>query len=195
MKLKEMLNGFRYAVSVDVTPDVNTEPVIENNKHDDVPYIIENKVDMSSIENKLDETNKTIEALKEFMKQPNVTQISTAEEDTILGDREIEEVMTTLLKFEKEYFSDIPLSSELVKKFVWNLPMDVYDAHMSVLDYSSPDILDPLMCLYALLTEDPSYTMGVYMQKVKELIDSNIEFITTDANDYYELINSESEEE
>lgn len=188
MKLKEL-------IIMDETA-TETKPVVVTPS----PQIIREEINISEIEKKIDEkidetTNKTLEALKEFMKQPNVTQISSAEEDTILGDAEIEEVMSTLLKYESEYFSDIPLSQDLVKKFVWNLPMDVYNAHMNVIDYSAPDIMDPLMCLYALLTDDPSYTMGVYMQKVKELTDSNIDFITADANDYYELLNSESEEE
>lgn len=187
MKLKTMLISMEHLNNV---PVPNIEPIV--NIVDEPTPVVPN-IDVDAIRASIDESkNETIEALKEFLKQPNVVQMSEAEEDTILGDAEINEVMSTLLEFQEKYFADIPLSKDLVRKFVWNIPQNVFDAHMEVKDYGL-DVLDPLICLYALLTEDPMYTMGVYMKILNEISNKDINYITENSEEYYKLLDEEEE--
>ena len=178
MKLKEMLKSMSYMCHEENKSNVNPQP------EETVEHTVEN--------NTSEETSAILAQLKEFLQQPNTTQISQAEEETILNDDEINEVMSTLLRFQDEYFQDIPISEELTKKFVWNIPKNVYEAHMVAAEYGN-DVLDPLITFYALLTEDPAYTMGVYMKAIKQLITKEYGYVETSASDYYELLKDDEE--
>lgn len=181
MKLKEMLKSMSYMCHKENKSDVNTQPEVVERHAVEVPS--------SSIS---EEASELLAQLKNFMKQPNISQIPQAEEETILNDDEINEVMSTLLRFQNEYFQDIPLSEELTKKFVWNIPKNVFEAHMTAAEYGN-DVLDPLITFYALLTEDPMYTMGVYMKAIKELITKEYGYVESNASDYYELLKDDEE--
>lgn len=184
MKLKEMLISMQYL-------NVQTEP----------PKVEEEHVERRSKENrraddvKIDKMMDEISELKQFLQNPVTTQfIPKDEEDTNLNDDEIDDIMSTLLSFEEKYFKDIPLSRDLDKKFVWNIPRMVYEAHEYAHERDE-DALDPLICLYALLTEDPLYTMGVYMDALwRDIIDENKEVLSKSYDEYYDALESEEEE-
>ena len=101
MKLKEMLKSMSYMCHEENKSNVNPQP----------EAVVEHTVENNTSE----ETSAILAQLKEFLQQPNTTQISQAEEETILNDDEINEVMSTLLRFQDEYFQDIPISEELTK--------------------------------------------------------------------------------
>lgn len=144
---------------------------------------------------KIDKMMDEISELKQFLQNPTTNQfIPPEEENTNLSDDEIDDVMTTLLSFEEKYFKDIPLSRDLDKKFVWNIPRVVYEAHEYAHERDE-DALDPLICLYALLTEDPLYTMGVYLELMNEIIERNTETLSKAYDEYYDALSESDEEE
>lgn len=174
--------------------------IYRNLLSEEVEEVIDEKDDSKDLHKFIDEkinesNNKTLDALREFMKQPNITQISAAEKDTTLNDDEINEVMSFMLKIQDEYFPEIPLNDELDKKFVWNISRIVYEAHIYRIERGDPIILSPLVPFYALLTEDPLYTMGVYWSKIASMINENIGYIRADIQNFNEIIEEEELEE
>jgi hypothetical protein len=87
-----------------------------------------------------------------------------------LTDDEANEVLSYLLYLQTEYFSEIPLARELCKQFVWNMPREVYEAYSTTKKYEEPDVINPLIFLYILCTEDPYFSMGKYVNIINNLI-------------------------
>lgn len=180
-----MLIPLQYLVVTPTTaqPVVDIPPTVErrsgeNRRADDV---------------KIDKMMDEISELRQFLQNPANVQLAPANyEDTNLDDDEIDDIMSTLLSFEETYFKEIPLCRDLDKKFVWNIPKSVYEAHQYA-NERDDNVLDPLICIYALLTEDPLYTMGVYMKTMKDIIDNNESVIDKSCKEYYEALNEEEE--
>ena len=182
MKLKEMLISMKQLTLEQPKQEVVTERRSGENRRSD--------------DTKIDKMMDEISELKQFLQNPSTNQfIPPEEENTNLSDDEIDDVMTTLLSFEEKYFKDIPLSRDLDKKFVWNIPRVVYEAHEYAHERDE-DALDPLICLYALLTEDPLYTMGVYFDRLmNEVIDKNEDSLKKAYDEYYDALSENEEEE
>ena len=187
MKLREMLISMTY---------LNTTPTPVHEKKEEEPVEERRNGSRRADDVKIDKMMDEISELKQFLQNPVTTQfIPPEEENTNLNDDEIDDIMSTLLSFEKKYFEDIPLSRDLDKKFVWNIPRIVYEAHEYAHERDE-DVLDPLICLYALLTEDPLYTMGVYFSSlVNDVIDQNGDTLRKSYDEYYDALSEAEEEE
>ena len=109
-------------------------------------------------------------------------------ENTELDDDQIAEVLNTMLAFQDEYFSATPLNSELVEKFVWNIPKDVYKAHLYVKDHELPDAMDPIYWFYLFCMRNPQEAMGKFLvQAINSMSDTDFEEISQNADEYDEM--------
>jgi hypothetical protein len=109
-------------------------------------------------------------------------------ENNELDDDQIAEVLNTMLAFQDEYFSATPLNSELVQKFVWNIPKDIYKAHSYVKDHELPDAMDPIYWFYLFCMKNPQEAMGKFIvQAINSMSDTDFEEISQDADEYDEM--------
>lgn len=104
--------------------------------------------------------------------------------NTVLNDKEVNQILNRLLELQTKYFSAIPLDENMTKQFVWNIPKDAYKGMRNVLDYPREDIFDPMMVLYLLLSVSPKDAIGQYWMIMNDLIVQNEDEIFADANDY-----------
>lgn len=109
-------------------------------------------------------------------------------ENTELDDDQIAEVLNTMLKYQDEYFSATPLNSELIQPFVWNIPDDIFNAHVYVKDHCLPDALDPIYWFYLFCMKNPQEAMGKFLaQAMNSISDDDYEKITENADEYDEM--------
>ena len=105
--------------------------------------------------------------------------------ETILSERESENILTTLLDFQDKYFSNIPLSEKLEGSFVWNIPKPVYKAIKTAQDYEYPDCLNPLYWFYLFCTENPSDMIGKFISlALNSISDEDLKLIEKHADEY-----------
>jgi hypothetical protein len=85
------------------------------------------------------------------------------------ADDEVEYIMTRLKHLQEEYFLDLPLASSLkhAKKFLYNIPKNVFNLIKKV-DEEQPDsLLSPLFMIYPLLTTGIGIeTQRVYLERI-----------------------------
>ena len=91
-------------------------------------------------------------------------------ENSELNDDEIDKVLCYLLRLQSEYFNDVPLSRDLCKKFMWNIPRNVYNSFQKAIALDEPDILNPLMFFYIFCVDDPYFAMGKFVNIINNLI-------------------------
>jgi hypothetical protein len=86
------------------------------------------------------------------------------EETTYLTDEEVEFMMVELKKMQVEYFPDLPLASSLkhAKKFLYNIPRNVFNQIKATSSNGELEIESPLFMIYPLLVEG----MGRGTQKI-----------------------------
>jgi hypothetical protein len=114
--------------------------------------------------------------------------------DTILNEEQIMNVVTMLLEFQNKYFSATPLSDELERRFVWNIPLNVYKAAMTAKTKEWPDCLNPLYWFYIFCTQEPGDMLGRFMiTAVNSITDEEYECLSNQA-DEYDRIYSENDD-
>lgn len=119
----------------------------------------------------IDERFNKLESLIKIM---NVPQTAPADfDDNILNEDEISEIMSYMLQLQTEYFSDIPLSKELSKKFMWNIPKEIYRQMRNNIDKDDPVILNPILYLYIFCTDYPEFAMGKFILTILNLCDES----------------------
>lgn len=84
-------------------------------------------------------------------------------EDTSLNDEEIADVLSMLLEFQEKYFSDVPLTDNLSRSFMWNIPKPIYNAAKRMHDIDEPDCLNPIYWFYIMCLADPEYMMAKFL--------------------------------
>lgn len=152
-------------------------------------------------ESKEDRLIKLVEKLAK-----NTQQIPQAlqESKTSLSDDDVSIMLEFACKFQKKYFSDIPLAQDLgeLKLFIFNLPKSIIAGMKYARNHPElPDVLNPVMFIYPLLTVNPECSIGLYWLKLMQLLDGNREAIEQDASSYiadmmpYDEDEDESEEE
>lgn len=140
------------------TNNVVTQPVEPSNQSDHIVKI-------------LDERFNKLESLIKIM---NVPQTAPKDfDDNILNEDEISEIMSYMLQLQTEYFSDIPLSKELSKKFMWNIPKEIYRQMRNNIDKDDPVILNPILYLYIFCTDYPEFAMGKFILTILNLCDES----------------------
>lgn len=119
----------------------------------------------------IDERFNKLESLIKIM---NVPQPAPKDfDDNILNEDEISEIMSYMLQLQTEYFSDIPLSKELSKKFMWNIPKEIYRQMRNNIDKDDPVILNPILYLYIFCTDYPEFAMGKFILTILNLCDES----------------------
>lgn len=141
-----------------ITNNVVTQPVEPSNQSDHIVKI-------------LDERFNKLESLIKIMNVPQTA--PTDFDDNILNEDEISEIMSYMLQLQTEYFSDIPLSKELSKKFMWNIPKEIYRQMRNNIDKDDPAILNPILYLYIFCTDYPEFAMGKFILTILNLCDES----------------------
>lgn len=121
----------------------------------------------------------------QFFIDANTTTFPVLEE-TSLDDDETTEVLSYLLKLQDEYFgSSLPLADELCKKFVWNMPREVYELFKDSIDYDTPDALNIMTLFYAFCMKDLTRTgMCKFISKLCSMIHED-DICYDESNDEY----------
>lgn len=119
----------------------------------------------------IDERFNKLESLIKIMNVPQTA--PTDFDDNILNEDEISEIMSYMLQLQTEYFSDIPLSKELSKKFMWNIPKEIYRQMRNNIDKDDPVILNPILYLYIFCTDYPEFAMGKFILTILNLCDES----------------------
>ena len=151
MKYYTMIDVGSHTAGIEPVTTVE-QPVQIPNNQDDYYYGIPNNLD-----SRLDE-------IVEFIKNgnPNTTAPDSIEHSQ-MDDNQAGEIMSTLLKYQDEYFSDVPLSKDLIQHFVWNLPPEVYNAHIDAKDLEYPVVMDPLFWFYIFCMNNPKEAMAKFI--------------------------------
>ena len=135
-----------------------------------------------------EETSEIVLLLRKLANDPSRAQpMPCVLAESTLSDDDVSDMLECLMKFHDEYFPNIPLSKDLIpiKQFVYNVPKNVIDGMRVVQRQPNiPDILNPAILMYPLLVEEPTETIGLFMQKLGDLIDRNREAIDEDALAY-----------
>lgn len=143
------------------------------------------------------EINNKIDELTNFMKS-NISMIKAPEdfEDTILNDNEINEVLSELLRIQNEVFPYMPMRQDLVKKFMWNIPREVYNAWKDYVDYDLPLATNPLLYFYLFCVDEPACGIFYFVREIMASIDDDThEYIMNNAEKYCEYCAEMDEEE
>lgn len=131
---------------------------------------------------------------KEFTERFKPCEAPADVEDTNLDDEAINDVLSRLLDLQEKYFPDIPLSNELCKKFMWNIPRHVYEASKRVQLYGEPDVLDPIFFFYIFCVgELDTMTLGKFVCTVLNSVDEDDYVHITTLNGEYDNCLKENE--
>lgn len=109
------------------------------------------------------EANRAMTVLTNALKQYEVNP------PTLLGEDEVNDIMTYMGELETKYFSDIPLAEELNMEFVWNIPRYIYDDMCTASNNHVPDVLNPMLPFYIYLTPCPGEAMATFIRKIMDL--------------------------
>lgn len=148
-----------------------------------------------------DKSHPSLEAILEEMKniaKSSQQQIPKELESTELNDDQAADVLSTLLRYQKEYFPLIPLREDMIKSFIYNIPKEVYDSHTKRELYMMPDCLDPLFWFYICCVDEPLYSIGTFLRIALELIRTNESWeseINRLDKDYIDDLNDNESEE
>lgn len=201
------------AETTDVVED-KTEDVIDVDFKEVNPDEIENAVEFSKteesdnekkdeiietlkrVETKLDEQNDdryiSAEQLSEILKNCSYTGGNNTPV-TELNEDQICDVLRTFEKYQELYFKDIPMRSEICRRFLFNIPKRVYDTHVAVSEcYNNPDVFDPLYWLYLCFTECKREDVAVFVKAAANILIENDEEI---AEGYDDILGTTYEEE
>ena len=126
MKYFEMLRCFEFINGIKTVQKTYTEPAPKIEPapapKPELPPIGET---FEKLKNEEEELLALLRDMKDNLKVPE-----NVSPDTILNEDEVRNVMDILIQLQDELFVETPISPELVKQFVWNLPRPFY--HTSV---------------------------------------------------------------
>ena len=143
------------------------------------------------------DNDKAFEQILDILKQNQNSVVSTnnVEEDTNLDDEEINDVLSMLLEFQDKYFTDIPLSRDLCKKFMWNIPKNVYKAAVKARNYGY-DFINPLILFYVFCVDEPDFAIGKFMHiLLNAMTDEDYSVIESKASEYDFAYNEEDDDD
>lgn len=144
MKYFEMLKCFAFINGIKTVQKTYTEPApkIEPapEPKPELPPIGET---FEKLKNEEEELLALLRDMKDNLKVPE-----NVSPDTILNEDEVRNVMDILIQLQDELFVETPISPELVKQFVWNLPRPFYEMAMRNYKKKNPPCLNPLYWFY-----------------------------------------------
>lgn len=185
MNYTKMLNAYKGITQkvVEVTKEPDPVPVTPV-----IPENTANKEDVNSIMSLLT-------SIKEQIQTPE----GCEEKPTLLSESEVENVLNILMELQENLFFMTPLSPDLVKAFVWNIPRGMYD--LAMINYANNGIpaLNPLYWFYLfcidtgdLLPEELKMTFAhAVSTAIGSVTDEDFEQMTGMA-DQFEMLNPTS---
>lgn len=184
MNYTKMLNAYKGITQQVVEVIKEPEPVTI------VPTpVVENAADKEDVNSIMS----LLTSIKEQIKTPE----GCEEPSTLLTETEVENVLDILITLQDQIFFMTPLSPELVKAFVWNIPRGMYELAMR--NYANNDIpaLNPLYWFYMfcidtsdLLPEELKMTYAhVVATSIGSVTDEDFDKITELA-DQFETLNN-----
>ena len=104
----------------------------------------------------------------------------TSNNKTELTENEACEIAEFLCECHDKYFSNFPLSENLSKNFIWNIPREMYDifSYLREMDDEKYDIINPIMYLYIFCAENPFMMLTEFMDIVCDMWDTRKDFIS-----------------
>lgn len=184
MNYTKMLNAYKGITQqiVEVIKEPEPVPTVS------VP-VVENAADKEDVNSIMS----LLTSIKEQIKTPE----GCEEPSTLLTEAEVENVLDILITLQDQIFFMTPLSPELVKAFVWNIPRGMYELAMR--NYANNDIpaLNPLYWFYMfcidtsdLLPEELKMTYAhVVATSIGSVTDEDFDKITELA-DQFETLNN-----
>lgn len=127
-----------------------------------------------------------LDEIMEFIKNGNPNNAPESIEHSQMDDNQAGEIMGTLLKYQDEYFSEVPLSKDLIQPFVWNLPPEVYNAHIDAKDLEYPVVMDPLFWFYIFCMNNPKEAMGKFITLAFNALDDEDTAVIEEMADEYD---------
>ncbi|MBR5296984.1 MAG: hypothetical protein IKU29_03840 [Parabacteroides sp.] len=116
--------------------------------------------------------DKVVDKLAEKVSEPEVVEVEV-EPEYSLDEKQLNDVVETFNRYEREYFGELT-PEHFSTRFLRNIPKHVYRAHQDCVDkYEAPDILDPLFFMYIMLTEDPYFAMGKFINIIRNKLKSD----------------------
>lgn len=184
MNYTKMLNAYKGITQqvVEVIKEPEPVPIIPT-------PVVENAADKEDVNSIMS----LLTSIKEQIKTPE----GCEESSTLLTEAEVENVLDILITLQDQIFFMTPLSPELVKAFVWNIPRGMYELAMR--NYANNDIpaLNPLYWFYMfcidtsdLLPEELKMTYAhVVATSIGSVTDEDFDKITELA-DQFETLNN-----
>lgn len=86
------------------------------------------------------------------------------EPPTQLNENQVNDILEYMEHLQDQYLSDLPISNDLSKPFVWNIPMTLYEDMCEALNNELPDILNPMFLFYITMLDYPGLAMGKFMK-------------------------------
>lgn len=127
----------------------------------------------------METARKDYQRMLEELRQTEVEE-SESREETLRTDDEVEFICSIISRFSTEYFPDIPLGG-VAKKFIYNIPTNVFDAITFIENSPYSDIFNPAMYLFILMVDDPLEASGRYCEILRGIMDDNAQAIRDDA--------------
>lgn len=122
-----------------------------------------------------------------------------------LDDWKVNHIINAIDNYRREFFPNLPARPGISKKFLYNIPKYVFDAHQAATDkYDEHPVFDPafwMVPMFSLLTElhkDPGYAMGEFLHRVCVIVDNDPTLqneIDAKSEVYMSMLNSDDEDD
>lgn len=130
-----------------------------------------------------------ISMLNEIKQMSHTTPSGSAQ--TTLNEKQATRLMDSIFEFNQTYFPEIPIADKISKRFVSNVPMEIFKQTIDCVDKEYDDILNPMMLFYVFLTDIDEYTYAKYLQILHHVIMEHMDTINELASEYDAYMNEE----
>lgn len=119
----------------------------------------------------------------------------TAEVKTELTEEQVGEILDFILSLNDKYFSDIDLSTNQCKQFVFNISVDMYKDMVDIIEKGLPDILNPMTFMYINFIEYPGFSVARFLKHLMEMYKDAERDIEDCDREYLRWCNDDDDEE
>lgn len=119
----------------------------------------------------------------------------TAEVKTELTEEQVGEILDFILSLNDKYFSDIDLSKNQCKQFVFNISVDMYKDMVDIIEKGLPDILNPMTFMYINFIEYPGFSVARFLKHLMEMYKDAERDIEDCDREYLRWCNDDDDEE
>ena len=131
----------------------------------------------------------TLVSMLNEIKQMSHSTSSTAQ--TTLNEKQANRLMDSIFEFNQTYFNEIPIADQISKRFVLNVPEEIFKQTIDCVDKEYDDILNPMMLFYVFLTDTDEYTYAKYLQILHRVMSEHMDTINELASEYDAYLNEE----